>query len=72
MEIIAVDVRVTRSRECSDNPMSIQFPAGTPLNPPITVTATADYHTGESDCLYFSRGDQILVTEYVSTQGSIT
>ncbi|KAF8358326.1 hypothetical protein PRIPAC_93321, partial [Pristionchus pacificus] len=64
----------TPSHSTSNNSLSgaaaapSRFPAGTPLNPPITVTATTDYHTGESDCLYFSRGDQILVTEYVDNE----
>lgn len=47
---------------------TVRFPPGTPCNPPVTVTATADYHTGEADCLYFSRGDQILITEYVNNE----
>ncbi|GMR41192.1 hypothetical protein PMAYCL1PPCAC_11387, partial [Pristionchus mayeri] len=45
-----------------------RFPPGTPCNPPVTVIGIADYHTGEADCLYFSRGDHIIITEYIDNE----
>ncbi|GMT17470.1 hypothetical protein PFISCL1PPCAC_8767, partial [Pristionchus fissidentatus] len=45
-----------------------RFPSGTPCVPPLTVTALADHHTADPDCLYFSAGDQLIVTEVVDNE----
>lgn len=36
-----------------------------PSTPIGTVTAIADYHSTENEHLYFSKGDVLVVTEYV-------
>ncbi|GMS87205.1 hypothetical protein PENTCL1PPCAC_9380, partial [Pristionchus entomophagus] len=58
----------TSNHSLSAAATSSRFPPGTPCNPPVTVTAVSDYHTGEADCLYFSRGDHIVITEYIDNE----
>ena len=42
-----------------------RFPVGRTIDPPQTLTAISDHHSTDGDMLYFSAGDQLLLTEIV-------